>query len=54
MCGRKKKGTTDAVEILDKLFVCGDPERLKAIEEERRRADQEQKEFDETGVDPYE
>ncbi len=31
----KKKKTTDAVAILEKLFIKGDPERLAAIEAER-------------------
>ncbi|MBL7215844.1 MAG: helix-turn-helix transcriptional regulator [Phycisphaerae bacterium] len=33
----KKKKTTDAVAILEKLFIKGDPERLAAIEAEREK-----------------
>lgn len=45
---------TDAVEILHKRYVGNDPKKLAALEEERRRADQEQEEYDRTGIDPYE
>jgi hypothetical protein len=37
----KRKGTTDAVEILHRLFIGDDPERQKSLEEERRIADNE-------------
>ena len=50
----EKKQTTDAVEILHRRFVGNDPKRLKALEEARREADKEQREFDRIGVDPYE
>jgi ribosome-binding protein aMBF1 (putative translation factor) len=34
---KKTKGTTDAVEILHRLFVKDDPERLAALEEDREK-----------------
>lgn len=46
--------TSDAVKILHDRYVGDDPEKQKALDEERRRADEEQAEFDRTGVDPYE
>ncbi len=35
----RKKGTTDALEILDKLYVKDDPDRRAALEAERVNAD---------------
>jgi DNA-binding XRE family transcriptional regulator len=34
---KKTRGTTDAVEILHRLFIKDDPERLAALEEEREK-----------------
>lgn len=50
----RRKPTTDAVKILHDRYVGDDPARLAALEEARREADEEQAEFDKTGVDPHE
>lgn len=35
---KKTRGTTDAVEILHRLFIKDDPERLESLQREREKA----------------
>ncbi len=42
----RKKGTTDALEIFDKLYVKDDPDRRAAIEGERVKGDVAQMIYD--------
>ncbi len=42
----RKKGTTDALEIFDKLYVKDDPDRKAAIERERVKGDVAQMIYD--------